>query len=167
MHKTVLGVFDDTSQAEKAVDDLQRKGFNKNEISIVALETSVGDEGGQRGRTQMEHDTEMGPEISDGVTTGGAIGGVAGLLAGVGALAIPGVGPIVAAGPIAAALSGVVTGGIAGGLIDWGIPEDVGARYEQRIKEGKVVAMVSTDERKINEAAGVFRQHGANEVETH
>lgn len=167
MRKTVLGVFDDTLQAEKAVDDLQRKGFSKNEISIVARETSAkkGSSQGEEGR--LSGDTEAGQDLSGGITTGGAIGGVAGLLAGVGALAIPGIGPIVAAGPIAAALSGAVTGGIAGGLIDWGIPEEVGERYEQRVKEGKVVAMVRTDDRKINEAADIFRRHGANEVETH
>ncbi len=161
MQKTVLGVFDNTTQAERAVDDLQRKGFKENEISIVAKKATAGR--GGRGRGDME----AGPDISGGVTTGGAIGGVAGLLAGVGALAIPGIGPIVAAGPIAAALSGAVTGGIAGGLIDWGIPEDVGERYEQRVREGKVVAMVRTNDTRINEAADIFRRHGAHEVETH
>ncbi len=167
MQKTVLGVFNDTMQAEKAADDLQRKGFSKNEISIVARESSSGG-GDRRGRdSRFRDDMEAGSDISGGITTGGTIGGVAGLLAGVGALAVPGIGPIVAAGPIAAALSGAVTGGIAGGLIDWGIPEDTGERYEQRVKEGKVVAMIRTDERKVSEAADIFRRHGAKEVETH
>jgi uncharacterized membrane protein len=161
MSKTVLGVFENTSQAERAVDDLQRQGFNRKEISIVAKESKVGR--GDRSRGDME----AGQDISGGITTGGAIGGVAGLLAGVGALAIPGLGPIVAAGPIAAALSGAVTGGIAGGLIDWGIPEDVGQRFEQRVREGKILAVVRTDDNKINEAADIFRRHGAREVETH
>jgi len=161
MSKTVLGVFENTSQAERAVDDLQRQGFNRKEISIVAKESKVGR--GDRSRGDME----AGQDISGGITTGGAIGGVAGLLAGVGALAIPGLGPIVAAGPIAAALSGAVTGGIAGGLIDWGIPEDVGQRFEQRVREGKILAVVRTDDNKINEAADIFRRHGAGEVETH
>ncbi|HHT84268.1 MAG: general stress protein [Bacillota bacterium] len=161
MRKTVLGVFENTSQAERAVDDLQRQGFNKEEISIVARESTAGR--GSRSRDDME----AGQDISGGIATGGAIGGVAGLLAGVGALAIPGIGPVVAAGPIAAALSGAVTGGIAGGLIDWGIPEDVGQRFEQRVREGKIVAMVRADDTKINEAADIFRRRGAREVETH
>lgn len=161
MSKTVLGVFENTSQAERAVDDLQRQGFNRKEISIVAKESKVGR--GDRSRGDME----AGQDISGGITTGSAIGGVAGLLAGVGALAIPGLGPIVAAGPIAAALSGAVTGGIAGGLIDWGVPEDVGQRFEQRVREGKILAVVRTDDNKINEAADIFRRHGAREVETH
>ncbi|MGI6620017.1 MAG: general stress protein [Bacillota bacterium] len=161
MGKTVLGVFENTRQAEKAVDDLQRRGFNKQEISIVARKSTAG--GGARSRGDME----AGQDISGGITAGSAIGGVAGLLAGVGALAIPGIGPVVAAGPIATALSGAVTGGIAGGLIDWGIPEDVGQKYEQRVKEGKIVAMVRTDDEKTNEAADIFRRHGAKDVETH
>jgi len=161
MSKTVLGVFDNTMQAEKAVDDLQRQGFNKEDISIVARESSARRGGRSRG------DMESGQDISGGIATGSAIGGVAGLLAGVGALAIPGLGPVVAAGPIAAALSGAVTGGIAGGLIDWGIPEDAGQRFEQRVREGKILALVRTDDSKINEAADILRRHGAQEVETH
>ena len=161
MSKTVLGVFDNTMQAEKAVDDLQRQGFNKEDISIVARESSARRGGRSRG------DMEAGQDISGGIATGSAIGGVAGLLAGVGALAIPGLGPVVAAGPIAAALSGAVTGGIAGGLIDWGIPEDAGQRFEQRVREGKILALVRKDDSKINEAADILRRHGAQEVETH
>lgn len=161
MSKTVLGVFDNAAQAERAVDELQRKGFKKDEISIVARESTA------RRDTRSRGDMEAGQDLSGGIATGSAIGGIAGLLAGVGALAIPGIGPVVAAGPIAAALSGAVTGGIAGGLIDWGIPEDVGQRFEQRVKEGKIVAMVRTDDNKVNEAADVLRQHGAKEVETH
>jgi len=170
MSKTILGVFDDTTQAEKAVDDLQRKGFKKDEISILAKENVArrGEEGGRKANRGTEGTTmEVNQDLSGGIATGGTIGGIAGLLAGVGALAIPGIGPIVAAGPIAAALSGAVTGGIAGGLIDWGIPEDVGRRYEERVKEGKIVALVKTSEEKVNDAAEVFRRHGAEEVETH
>lgn len=168
MAKTVLGVFDDTAQAEKAVDDLQRKGYRKDEISIVAKE-SVAKGRETQGQDEGRGTATMGTDqnLSGGIATGGAIGGIAGLLAGVGALAIPGIGPIVAAGPIAAALSGAVTGGIAGGLIDWGIPEDVGQRYEQRVREGKIVAMVRTDDNKVQEAADIFRRHGAKDVETH
>ena len=105
MAKTVLGVFNSVDEAEKAVGDLQRKGFSRDEISIVAKETSAKrGEGGDR--------DSMNQNLSQGVSTGGAIGGAAGLLAGIGALAIPGVGPIIAAGPIAAALTGAVTGEI-------------------------------------------------------
>ncbi|MGI6662119.1 MAG: hypothetical protein ACOX4B_01355 [Bacillota bacterium] len=161
MARTVLGVFDSVEAAERAADELQRRGFDRNEISIVAKESSA--RSGREGRGE----TTMRSDISGGVATGSAIGGAAGLLAGVGALAIPGIGPLVAAGPIAAALSGAVTGGIAGGLIDWGIPEESGRRYEQRVKEGKIVTAVRSDDDKVEDAADILRQNGAYDVETH
>lgn len=161
MAKTVLGVFDSPDQAQRAADELQRKGFDKKEISIVAKESSA------KGRRDDRGGSTMRSDISGGVATGGALGGAAGLLAGVGALAIPGIGPLVAAGPIAAALSGAVTGGIAGGLIDWGIPEESGRRYEQHVKEGKTVAAVKSDDEKVEDAADILRSNGAYDVETH
>ncbi len=160
MSKTVLGVFDDTHQAERAADELQKKGYSRDEISIIAKDS--------KGRSSREgRRDDRGSSLSGGVATGGTIGGAAGLLAGVGALAIPGIGPIVAAGPIAAALSGAVTGGIAGGLIDWGIPEDTGRKYEERVREGKIVAAVKAEDDKVNEVSDVFRRCGAKDVESH
>ncbi|MGE5579176.1 MAG: hypothetical protein ACM3WU_03940 [Bacillota bacterium] len=161
MAKTVLGVFDSVDKAERAADDLRQKGFSSNEISVIAKEGSAKRGEGDRGRESMNQN------ISGGVTTGGTIGGATGLLAGIGALAIPGIGPIIAAGPIAAALTGAVTGGIAGGLIDWGIPEESGRRYEEHVKEGKIVAAVKTSDEKIEDAADVLRRNGAYDVETH
>lgn len=161
MAKTVLGVFDGVDQAERAADELQKRGFGSDEISIVAKE-SVSRGGGDRGRGRG-----MNTSLTQGVTTGGAIGGAAGLLAGVGALAIPGIGPILAAGPIAATLTGAVTGGLAGGLIDWGIPEETGRKYEERVKEGKIVAAVKTDDDKVQDAGDILRRNGASDVETH
>ncbi len=105
--------------------------------------------------------------ISDGVTSGAVIGGAAGLLAGLGALAIPGVGPLLAAGPIAAALTGGVTGGLAGGLIDYGIPEGESQRYQDQVKQGNIVAMIKADGQKVDQVAEVFRRHGADEVKTY
>lgn len=160
MAKTVLGVFNDVDQAEKAADELQKKGFSRNGISIVAKESSTG-RGGDRDRETMNQD------LSQGVSTGGAVGGAAGLMAGIGALAIPGIGPIVAAGPIAAALTGAVTGGVAGGLLDWGVPEETGRKYEEKVKEGKIVAAVKTSDEKVQDAADILRRNGASGVETH
>ncbi|HOB40053.1 MAG: general stress protein [Limnochordia bacterium] len=160
---TVIGVFSDISTAEKAVKALRDKGFKDNEISIVAK-----DEKARRGGTDMETGGEFGTDsIAEGTTWGGALGGVAGLLAGVGALAIPGIGPIVAAGPLAGALSGAVTGGVAGGLIDLGIPEDKGRQYEENLKQGGVLAVIETSDDKANDASSILRQHGAKDVETH
>lgn len=120
------------------------------------------------GRGAMAGGAPYGDQsISDGVTTGAMIGGAAGLLAGLGALAVPGVGPLLAAGPIAAALTGGVTGGLAGGLIDYGIPEGESKRYQSQVQQGNVVAMIKADGQKIDEVAEVFRRHGANEVKTY
>jgi outer membrane lipoprotein SlyB len=82
-------------------------------------------------------------------------------------LAIPGIGPIVAAGPIAGALTGAVTGGVAGGLVDWGLPEQRGRHYENRLREGNILALVKADGRRVDRAARILRDNGAQEVESH
>lgn len=164
MQRTVIGVFDSHDQVERAVNDLKERGFNEREISIVAREDNGqgGNEGGNQGGMMGN-----GSEVRSGVATGGAIGGVAGLLAGAGALAIPGIGPILAAGPLAAALSGAVTGGIAGGLIDFGIPEERGRHFEQRLREGRLLGLVKCDANRADQAERIFRDNGAREVELH
>lgn len=159
---TVVGIFSNRGSAEEAVRALRDQGFEK-EISLAAKD----DKKRGRGRSDMEAGDEMGMsmgEASEGVTWGGTLGGVTGLLAGVGALAIPGIGPIVAAGPLAAALTGAVAGGVAGGLLDMGIPEEEGKRYEEEIRRGKILAAVETDDQRIGEAEDILRSHGADEV---
>ncbi len=153
--QAVIGVFENKRQAEQAIQSLRQQGFGTEEISIVAKK---GDKGGSG---YVEDD------ITDGALTGGTLGGIGGLILGAGALAIPGVGPIIAAGPIAAALGGAVAGGVAGGLIDWGIPADVSERYEQEVAQGGVLAVVSTTGQKVNQAAQILRQNGAKNVESH
>ncbi|RQD75397.1 MAG: DUF1269 domain-containing protein [Candidatus Syntrophonatronum acetioxidans] len=160
METIVIGIMSENSQAEKAVEAMRKKGFGDNEISIVAKEQ---EQGGQAGEDLSFADQNL----SDGTATGGAIGGVAGLLMGAGALLIPGVGPIIAAGPLAGALTGVITGGIAGGLIDFGIPEERGRHYEERVKEGNILVAVKTKEDKVDSAASILRQYGAEDVESH
>jgi len=160
LSKTVIGVFNSREEAEKAVSDLRGKGFEK-EISILAKD--------ERENADTDRNSVMfgGESITGGTATGGLLGGLAGLAVGAGALAIPGLGPIIAAGPIAGLLSGAATGGIAGGLVDWGIPEERGKYYEGKVKEGKIVAAVQAGDDKINSAADVLRANGAQDVETH
>lgn len=165
MLKTVIGLFDTRSQAEKAVSDLRGRGFHE-EISILAADKSKANSDAER-YNQLSRPATGGGSISSGLTTGGMLGGLAGLAMGAGALAIPGIGPIVAAGPIAGLLSGAATGGIAGGLIDWGIPAERGRFYEGKVREGKILASVRTDEKKVLDAAQILRQNGAQDVETH
>ncbi|HHV78911.1 MAG TPA: hypothetical protein GXX40_04780 [Firmicutes bacterium] len=166
--RTLIGVFDSRSHAERAVTELQKRGLTSDEISIVARDDRARREQGEGGQTTgLTGGVGGGQDLSEGTYTGGVLGGLAGLLAGVGALAIPGIGPIVAAGPIAATLTGAVGGGLAGGLIDWGIPEERGRYYEGKVKEGEILAIVKASREKVDDAADVFRRNGAHDVEVH
>lgn len=163
--KTVVGIFKSRPRAEEAVEELRKKGFTENEISIVAKDEGQGRQGEGRGRRDREGLTAA--NVGDGTAWGGALGAGAGLLASAGALAIPGIGPVLAAGPLAATLSGAVTGGIAGGLLDWGIPEERGRQFEERVKRGDVLTAIRTSEQKADEAREILQRKGAEEVEVH
>jgi len=153
--KAVIGVFNSRKDAEQAVTQLRQQGFSTEEINIVSKKK------GEGGKEYVDDD------ISDGALTGGTLGGIGGLILGAGALAIPGVGPIIAAGPIAAALSGAVAGGLAGGLIDWGIPAEVSRHYEHEVAEGGTLAVIRTTQQKVDQAAQILRQFGAKDVKSH
>ena len=162
MDKKVIGYFEDSNQAGRAANELNSKGFN--EISILGNES--GGKEGSRGRG----DDGMGSgnqNLSNGTMTGGALGGIAGLALGAGALLIPGIGPIVAMGPLAAVLGGAVTGGVAGALIDYGIPKERSDFYEAKIKEGNTVMILQADEDKTDTVASILRNHGAKDVRVH
>lgn len=148
---TVIGVFENRQQAEKAVDELQKQGFQKTDISVAGKRDGEGARG------------EGG--VGRGATWGAGIGAAAGLLATAGAITVPGLGPLIAAGPLAAALGGAATGGVAGALIEWGIPEQRGRELEQREREGMFVALVEA-EGTASQASDVLRRNGAREVES-
>jgi outer membrane lipoprotein SlyB len=170
--KTVVGLFDSRAQAEQAVKELRAKDFAEGEISLIAKDNQAA-RGGRGGRGGREQDFEaadspgLGGDIADGTAWGGALGGAAGLAVGAGALAIPGIGPIVAAGPLAAALSGAVTGGLAGGLLDLGISEEEGRGIENEVRQGRTLAVVETDDMRAEEAADVMRGKGAKSTRIH
>lgn len=184
MQQTVIGVFSSQQDAEKAVQALRDEGFSR-EISIVTREGQGG--GGDRtsmrgggavnassheggaGGPGIAGDTRGGHDdtVSDGIATGAAWGGLGGLALGAGALVVPGIGPLLAAGPIAAALTGAAAGGLAGGLIDWGIPEERSREYEEKVKQGNTLAIVSTSDSKTSKASNILREHGARDVESH
>lgn len=119
----------------------------------------------------LEKGTKAPEGAVTGVSTGAVLGGALGWLAGIGALAIPGVGPFVAAGPIAAALSGAAVGGAVGGitgsLIGMGIPEFEAKRYEGKVKEGGVLLSVHTDSsQEVKRAKQIFEESGAEDIST-
>ncbi|MBS4031384.1 MAG: hypothetical protein KGZ63_08195 [Clostridiales bacterium] len=162
MSQTVVGLFRSKEQAEEAIRELKNRDFDDEEISLIAKDDEGG-KGGKGGGTGYENQN-----LADGTATGGAVGGIAGLLAGAGALLIPGIGPIIAAGPLAGALTGIVTGGIAGGLIDYGIPEEEGERLEQELHKGRILVAVEADDEELAEdCASVFRENGSDEVKIH
>ncbi|MEN6390932.1 MAG: DUF1269 domain-containing protein [Syntrophomonas sp.] len=170
MEKRVIGYFEDNRRAEQAANELKAKGFS--EISILGNEEGGNSSRKGRGNNNMSFDDQ---NLTKGTVTGGTLGGVAGLAAGTGvlgalgaaALLIPGVGPIVALGPIAAALGGAATGGVAGALVDYGIPKDRSDFYETKIKEGKTIMILKANEDKIDTAADILRNDGANDVRVH
>ena len=166
MAKTsVLGILRSRSQAEQLIQRLQDAGFPASEISVLLPDTEGRHDVGAVKATKA-------PEgATTGAATGGVTGGVLGLLAGIGALAIPGVGPFIAAGPIMAALSGAAvgatTGGIVGGLIGLGIPEIEARRYEDKLKKGGYLVAVSTDDGdEKDRAKEIFENAGAEDIST-
>ena len=139
----VFGLYPSVERAERAVDELVTARFDNADVSVLMAD--------QQGSKDFAHEKQTkAPEgVTTGVAAGGTIGGTLGLLAGIGALAIPGVGPFIAAGPIMGALAGVGVGGAVGGLVGalvgMGIPEYKAKRYEGRLKEGSIVLSVHCD----------------------
>jgi hypothetical protein len=139
----VFGIYKSEEQAERAVDTLIAAGFDSSTISVLLPDT----------RTSRDFAHEKNTKAPEGTTTGatagGVIGGTLGVLAGVGALAIPGVGPFIAAGPIMAGLAGLGVGGAVGGLVGalvgMGIPEYEAKRYEGQVKDGGTLLSVHCD----------------------
>jgi len=139
----VFGIYRDRVGLEEAVDQLRTAGFRNTDISALFPENE-----GTKDFAHEKH-TKAPEGTATGAGTGAVVGGTLGWLAGIGALAIPGVGPLIAAGPIVAALTGVGVGGAIGGLtgalIGMGIPEYEAKRYEGRVKEGGVLLSVHSD----------------------
>lgn len=162
MEKTVVAYYESRNDAEESVRALRERGFGDNEISILAK-----DEGRDEGHKSGGDASYEDQNLADGTITGGAIGGLAGLAMGAGALLIPGFGPVIAAGPLAGVLTGALTGGVAGGLIDYGIPEERSQHYESKLNQGKVLAVIKTDDRKAREAQKIMDRTGGRDIEIH
>lgn len=150
-------------QATNIVSRLKAEGFTGNDISVL-----FPDKSGTRDFAH-EKNTKAPEGAATGAGTGGAVGGVLGLLAGIGALAIPGVGPLIAAGPILATLSGAAVGaavgGIAGALIGMGIPELEAKRYEGKVKDGNILISVHAENSdEVSRAKTVFKDLDADDI---
>jgi stress response protein YsnF len=164
MAKTVIGVYDRFVDAQNAVSELVSAGFPKENVSMIAADTEgefkkyVSDDGG---------DISEGAAAGAGI--GAAVGGLGGLLVGIGALAIPGIGPVLAAGPIAATLAGAgigaLTGGLIGALVDAGLPEEEANLYAESVRRGGTLVMVTTTDNRESEAARIMNRFNPIDVE--
>jgi len=163
MAKSVFCLSDNESQAARIVDGLKAAGFSHNDISVLFPDNS-----GTRDFAHEQH-TKAPEGAATGAGTGGVVGGALGWLVGIGSLAIPGVGPFIAAGPIMAALAGAgvgaAVGGLTGALVGMGIPEYEAKQYEGKIKDGNILISVHSEdgeERKL--AKEIFERAGAHDI---
>jgi hypothetical protein len=161
--KSVFCIATSRNQADNIVNQLKNANFSNNDISALFADKGTSHD------FAHEKNTKAPEGAVTGAVTGGVVVGALGWIAGIGALAIPGVGPFIAAGPIIAALSGAAigatVGGIAGGLIGMGIPELEAKRYEGKIKEGNILISVHTDNSaEISRAKDIFTKAGAEDI---
>jgi hypothetical protein len=162
-NSVVFGIFLSKEQVENAVDEMKRDGFRNADISVLF----PFNEGSKD--FALEKGTKAPEGATAGATSGAVIGGTLGWLAGIGMLAIPGLGPFIAAGPLMAMLSGVgvgaAVGGLTGALVGMGIPEYVATRYEGRIKGGCILLSVHADDSEwIKKAKKILERTGADDI---
>ena len=159
----VFGIYTTAFEAERAVDHLLTAGFTNADISVL-----LPDDDATRAFAHEKH-TKAPEGAATGATAGGIVGSTIGLLAGIGALAIPGVGPLIAAGPIVAALAGLgvdaTLGGMVGALVGLGIPEYEARRYEGRVRDGGILLSVHCDtDPEMDAAKEALRATGAQDI---
>jgi uncharacterized protein (TIGR02271 family) len=161
--KTIVGLFDHFSEAEAVVRDLERAGYDRGTISIVASEqvrSTV--------RTTT-NDVSAAEGAGTGAVVGGVTGGMAGLIASLAGLAIPGVGPVLLAGPLVAALTGAGVGAVAGGLIGAlttaGVPEEHARYYEEGVRRGGTLVTVSASDADADRVMDIMNRHSPVDIE--
>lgn len=161
---SIFGIYTSRQGVEAAVQALRDADFRSSDISVLAPE-NLGDI-----RDIATVKSTKAPEgATAGGTSGAVVGGVLGWLVGIGALAIPGIGPLLAAGPIMAALAGVgvgaAVGGLTGALVGFGVPEYEAKRYETRLKKGGILVSVHADNHEwISRAKSILEKTGAEDV---
>jgi len=165
MSKTISCSVASVNQANSILGQLQREGFSSQNVSVLFPENET--------TKQWVHEkhTKAPEGAATGAGAGGVVGGILGWLAGIGSLAIPGVGPFIAAGPIMAALGGTAVGaavgGLTGSLVGLGIPEYEAKKYESRLKEGRILISVHTDDaekEKREKARRIFKETDAGDI---
>jgi len=162
---SVFGIYPDRTSVEEAIDGFKAAGFRSTDISVLLPENV-----GSKDFAHEKH-TKAPEGAATGATTGAVIGGALGWLAGIGALTIPGLQPLLAAGPVVALLAGMgalgTAGGIAGGLIGLGMPEYEAKRYEGRVKKGGILLSVHCDDAEwVKQGKEFMKRSGAEGIST-
>jgi hypothetical protein len=160
---SVFGIYQDRAAVESAVTELREAGFRATDISVL-LPQNLGNKD-----MGTEANTKAPEGVATGAASGAVVGGVLGWLAGIGALAIPGIGPFIAAGPIIGMLAGAgaagAAGGVVGGLVGLGLPEYEAKRYQGRIKEGGILLSVHSDDSEwTDRAKKILELTGADDI---
>lgn len=174
MVKTIVGSFDSFDAAHSVANELRAAGFPDADISIVANNADGAYANDPRTEVPVAtRDVAVEPDdtsaAAKGAVAGAVVGGGAGLAASLAGLAIPGIGPIIAAGPIVATLAGAgtgaVAGGLIGGLVDLGVPEADAQYYAEAVRRGGALVTVRADESRAEEAADIMRDRGAVDIQ--
>ena len=162
--KALIGIFDTEHEAINVIKRLKEIGYREDDITVIAKDK----EKMERIDDQTDVDTESpgdGSKVGAGAAIGGAVGGLAAALPALGLLAIPGIGPILAAGPIAVILGGAVAGGVAGGLIgaltEMGVSDEDAKEYKHQIEQGKIIVMVENKGDLSDEVNNTYRQNNS------
>jgi hypothetical protein len=171
--RTVVGLFDRFEEAQQVVHELRDAGFRGEEINLIARDADG--EYTQSLDTDRVTGDRRDEDVSDGAGAGAGIGavlgGIAGFLVGLGALAIPGVGPVIAAGPIVGALGGAgigaVGGGLIGALVDWGVPDEHANYYAEGVRRGGTLVAVRAEDERVDRALQIMNRHNPVDIERH
>ncbi len=160
--KTIVALYDDFAEAQRVVQDLVDRGFQRNSISIIASDAD-----GEHANYLAEEDDDVSG--AEGAGFGAVVGGLTGLLVGLGALAIPGIGPVLVAGPIASTLIGAgvgaITGGVVGALVDLGVPEEEAGYYAEGVRRGGTLVTIHTPTHMSERAVDIMERHNPVDVE--
>lgn len=162
MAELVAGLFQNSKKAGDAIGELKAKGFT-DDISVISKDVN------NPGTSAHQVKQDIADGAGAGAVAGGTLGVIGGFLAGATSLAIPGIGPLLAIGPLAAALGGgaigAATGGIVGALVDAGIPDERAKMYEDKIRAGEVLVTVTVPEDKVQSVQRILDQHSVEAME--
>lgn len=163
--KTVVGTYDNIQNAYAAANDLVSAGYNRNDISVIVNDANKQYSPYVDTTTTTVKTTD---DVGAGAGIGATIGGIGGLLVGLGALAIPGIGPVVAAGPLLAALTGAgvgaVAGGIVGALVDLGIPDEDANLYSEGLRRGNILVIAQVPDASANAVTRILDRPGLVDI---